>query len=170
MVERTSLPRAVLLVVVAAIVEAIVGPYLSFGGIAPRLTLIAVVIAAFGLQELQGILLGFFGGILIDALGEGLFGVGAFGGLVAGALAVRFARVQIKGVQRLLLAQAVALSIAAYDVIHLVATDLAGMNGPSFLGFLVGGVVPDAVVNGALAYVFGMWFLRRIQVRRPGWT
>ncbi|MCL6437039.1 MAG: rod shape-determining protein MreD, partial [Rubrobacteraceae bacterium] len=109
MVERTSLGRSALLVVVAAVVEAIIGPYLTFGTISPHLTLIAVAVCAFGLEEVQGLLLGFFGGVLVDALGEGLFGVGALGGLVAAAIALRLGRVQVRGVERLLLTQAAAL-------------------------------------------------------------
>lgn len=170
MVERTSVGRSVLLVVVAAIIEAIIGPYLTFGTISPHLTLIAVAVCAFGLEEVQGLLLGFFGGVLVDALGEGLFGVGSLGGLVAAAIALRLGRVQVKGIERLLLTQGAAFSVAAYDIIHLLGTELAGMNGPPLGRFVLLGVLPDAVINGALAYLFGIWLLRRVRVRGIGWT
>ena len=41
-----------------------------------RLTLIAIVFAVAPLRDLQAVLLGFFGGILLDALGSDLFGSG----------------------------------------------------------------------------------------------
>ncbi len=168
--EQVSVFRATLLVAVAAVVEAVIGPYLTFGGIAPRLTLLGIVVAVSGLQETQGLLIGFFGGVLMDALGEGLFGVGALGGLVAGAISVRVSAMKLKGAQRLILAQAVAVSVVAYDLIHLFATHLAGLQGPSVGAFVVHGVIPDALVNAVLAYLIGLRLMKLLKVRRVGWT
>ena len=82
--EQTTVVRAALVVAVAALLDAVVVPYLTFGFFSPRLTLIAVVFAAAPLRDLQAVLLGFFGGVLLDALAGDLFGVGALGGLLAG--------------------------------------------------------------------------------------
>ena len=72
--EQTSVVRAALLVALAALAEAVLGPYLTFGWISPKLTLLGIVFAVAPLRDLQAVLLGFFGGILFDALGGGLFG------------------------------------------------------------------------------------------------
>src|ERR687889_126581 len=80
--EQSSVIRAAIVVALAALLDAVVVPYLTFGFFSPRLTLIAVVFAVAPLRDLQAVLLGFFGGILLDALGSGLFGVGALGALL----------------------------------------------------------------------------------------
>ncbi|MDQ3238218.1 MAG: hypothetical protein M3Q54_11880, partial [Actinomycetota bacterium] len=66
---RHSLSRAAVVVAVAALLEAVLSPYLTFGGISPKLAVIGVVFAVAGLQDLQAVLLGFFGGVVFDALG-----------------------------------------------------------------------------------------------------
>ena len=164
---QASVIRAALLVALAAVFDVVVGPYLTFGLIAPNLTIISIVVAASGLGELQAILLGFFGGILTDALGVGvgLFGVGALGGLAAGMLAARVGTYQRKGVLRPLLFVAVCLSVAAYDLIKLIANTLAGFSGPSAVGFFFGGMLPDALLNGLLAYIIGAQLFKLVRIK-----
>ena len=96
---RHSISRAALVVAVAALLEAVLSPYLTFGGISPKFAVIGVVLAVSGLNDLQAVLLGFFGGVIFDALGGGLglFGVGALGGLLAGILAARVGAAPRKG-------------------------------------------------------------------------
>src|SRR5215218_7579198 len=79
--EQASVIRAAIVIALAALLDAVVVPYLTFGFFSPRLTLIAVVFAVAPLRDLQAVLLGFFGGILLDAFGSDLFGVGALAGL-----------------------------------------------------------------------------------------
>lgn len=153
------------MVALAAVLDAVLSPYLSIGWISPKFTIVAVVLAASGLRDLQAVLLGFFGGILIDALGGGLFGVGAFGGLVAGTLAVRAGGLRRKDTERLVMAQAVAISVAVYDLIQLAAINLAGLQGPGLGIYLVAGVVPDTLLNAVLAYLICGWMLRVIRVK-----
>lgn len=164
---QTSVIRAALLVALAAVFDAVVGPYLTFGLVAPNLTIISIVVAASGLGELQAILLGFFGGILTDALGVGvgLFGVGAIGGIVAGLLAVRVGTYQRKSVSRPVLSVAVFLSVAVYDLIKLTANGLAGFSGPSAVGFFFGGMLPDALLNGLLAYIIGVKLFKLVRIK-----
>jgi len=159
-VEQTSLVRAALLVALAALLDAVLGPYLTVGWVSPKLTLLAIVFVAAPLQDLQAVLLGFFGGILLDALSDGLFGVGALGGLLTGILAARAGAVRPKGAERLMLTQAVAISVAAYDLAYLMAINLAGLDGPAFSDYAVVGVIPDALLNALLAYLIGGWLLR----------
>src|SRR5918999_1787182 len=128
--EQASVVRATLVVASAALLEAILGPYLTFGWISPKLMVLGVVFAVAPLRDLQAVLLGFFGGVLFDALSGGLFGVGALSGLLAGLLAARAGTVRPKGAERVLLAQVVAVSVAVYDVTYLVAISLAGLEGP----------------------------------------
>src|SRR3712207_6177561 len=137
--EQTSIVRATLLVALAALLEAVLGPYLTFGWVSPKLTLLGIVFAVAALQDLQGVLVGFFGGILFDALSGGLFGVGTLSGLLAGLLSARAGTVRPKGAERLLLAQVVAISVAAYDLAYLVAISLAGLEGPPFADYVVVG-------------------------------
>ncbi len=160
--EQASVVRAAIVVTLAALLEAVVGPYLTFTFFSPKLTLIAVVFAASQLRDLQAVLLGFFGGILLDSLGSDLFGVGTLGGLLAGTLAARAGAVRRKGTERFVLAQAVALAVAAYDVLGLIARLLAGLGVPSLAEYTVGGVLPDAALNALLAFFIGGWLLRTV--------
>lgn len=159
--ERTSIVRAAVVVAVAALVGAVVTPYLDFGWFSPKFVIVAIVFAAAGLRDLQGILLGFFGGILGDALGSGVlpFGVGAIGGLVAAILAVRYGMAWSRRAERLLLAQLVAVSVVAYDVVQVAALELAGLDRPPLLEYALSGILPDALLNGLLAYLIGGWLL-----------
>ena len=167
--EQASVVRAAVVVALAALLEAVIGPYLTFDFFSPKLTLIAVVFAASQLRDLQAVLLGFFGGILLDALGSDLFGVGALGGLLAGTLAARAGAVRRKGTERLVLAQAVGLVVAAYDVMGLTARSLAGLGVPALGEYAVGGVLPDAVLNALLAYLVGGWLLKTVSTKPRSW-
>src|SRR3712207_1457941 len=158
--EQTSIVRATLLVALAALLEAVLGPYLTFGWVSPKLTLLGIVFAVAALQDLQGVLVGFFGGVLFDALSGGLFGVGALSGLLAGLLAARAGDVRPKGAERVLLAQVVMISVAAYDLTYLTALNLAGLQAPAFGEYAVVGLIPDAALNALLAYFIGSWLVR----------
>jgi rod shape-determining protein MreD len=158
--EQTSVVRAALFVALAALLDAVLGPYLTFGWISPKLTLLGVVFAVAPLRDLQAVLLGFFGGILFDALSGGLFGVGSLSGLLAGILSARAGAVRPRGAERLLLAQVVAVSVAAYDLAYLMALNLAGLEGPPFGEYAVAGLLPDALLNALLAYLVGGWLLK----------
>jgi rod shape-determining protein MreD len=159
-VEQTSVVRAALLVALAALCEAVLGPYLTFGWFSPKLTLLGIVFAVAPLRDLQAVMLGFFGGILFDALSGGLFGVGAMSGLLAGILSARAGTVRPKGAERLLLAQVLAISVASYDLIYVLALGLAGLEAPAFGDYLVVGLLPDALLNALLAYLAGRWLLK----------
>lgn len=168
--EQTSVVRAALVVAVAALLDAVLVPYLTFSWISPNLTLLAIVFAVAPLRDLQAVLIGFFGGILLDALGGGLFGAGALGGLVAGTLSMRLASsVRHKGTERFVLAQVVALSVVAYDLIQLAAIRLAGLAGPPFGQYLIAGALPDALLNALLAYAVGTTLLRITRSKPRGW-
>src|SRR5918992_2573194 len=167
--EQTSVGRAALLVALAALSEAVVGPYLTFGFISPKLTLLGIVFAVAPLRDLQAVLLGFFGGVLFDALSGGLFGVGALSGLLAGILSSRAGDVRPKGAERLLLAQVVAISVVAYDLTYLTALNLAGLAAPPFGEYAVAGVLPDVALNTLLAYFVGGWLLRIGRDKARGW-
>ncbi len=168
--EQTSVVRATIVVAVAALLEAVLAPYLTFGPFSPRLTLIAIVFSVAQLRELQAVLLGFFGGILLDALGTGLFGVGAAGGLLAGVLASRAgAAVGRGGSEKGLLAQVVGVSILGYDLIGLLARRLAGFGAPEFGDYALVSVLPDAALNALLAYLIGGWVLRAVRTKIATW-
>lgn len=162
---HTSVVRAAILIALAAVLGAVVAPYFDFGWFSPKFVIIAVVFSVAGLRDLQGILLGFFGGVLSDTLGSGmfLFGVGAMGGVVAATLAVRYGTRWSKGAERFMLAQLVALSVGAYGLIRLLAADLVGFERPPLLGYLLSGVLPDAILNGLLAYLIGGWLLKAVR-------
>lgn len=168
--EHSSVVRAALVVAGAALLDAVLGPYLSFGWISPNLTLIAIVFAVASLRELQAVLVGFFGGVLLDALGGGLFGAGALGGLVAGSLSMRLGTTLGRGgAERFVLAQVAALSVAAYDLIEFAAVALAGMSRPPLGQYLIAGALPDALLNAVLAYAAGGALLRITRPKPRGW-
>jgi rod shape-determining protein MreD len=167
--EQTTVVRAALVVAVAALLDAVVVPYLTFGFFSPRLTLIAVVFAA-PLRDLQAVLLGFFGGVLLDALGGALFGVGALGGLLAAALAARATAVRRKGTERVLLAQVAGIAVAAYDLLGYTARGLAGLSVPQLSEYAVWGILPDALINALIAFLIGGWLLQIVNVKpQHGW-
>ena len=165
--EQTTVVRAALVVAAAALLDAVVVPYLTFGFFAPRLTLIAVVFAAAPLRDLQAVLLGFFGGVLLDALGGELFGVGAIGGLLAAALSTRASAVRSKGAERVLLAQVAGLAVAAYDLLGYGARWLAGIAVPHLGEYAVWGILPDAAINALIAFLIGGWLLNVVNVKVP---
>jgi|SRR5215204_150176 len=167
--EQASVVRASLAVAAAALLEAVLGPYLTFGWISPKLMVLGVVFAVAPLRDLQAVLLGFFGGTLFDALGGGLFGVGALSGLLAGILSARAGDVRPKGAERLLLAQVVAISVAAYDLTYLTALNFAGLQAPRFSEYAVAGVIPDALLNALLAYFVGGWLLHVGREKTGAW-
>ena len=164
--EQTSVLRASLVVALGALLEAVLSPYLTFGPVSPKFTLLAIVYAVYPLGDLQAVLIGFFGGVLYDALGGGIFGVGAMGGLIAALLAARAGAGRRKGMEGLLMAQAAALSVAAYDIIDVVARGLAGLYAPPLGGYLFTGVLPDTLLNGALAYTLAAWMSWRVRKRK----
>ena len=168
--EQASVIRAAIVVALAAVLDAVVVPYLTFGFFSPRLTLIAIVFAVAPLRDLQAVLLGFFGGILLDALGSDLFGVGALGGLIAAMLASRSSAVRRRGSERVLLAQVAGLAVACYDLLGYSARWLAGLGVPQLGEYAVVGVLPDALINALLAFLVGGWLLNLVDIKTPhGW-
>lgn len=165
--EQASVVRAALVVAIAALLEAVIGPYLTFGYFSPKLTLIAVVFAAAPLRDLQAVLLGFFGGVLLDALGGDLFGVGALGGLLAAGLSARASAVQGRGTERVLLAQVAGIGVAAFDILGYTARWLAGLGVPQLGEYAVWGVLPDALINAVIAFLIGGWLLNIVNVKTP---
>ena len=174
---QTSIVRAALLVALAALLEATLSPLLTLGWVAPRFLVLGLIVAVIGLRDLQGLLLGFFGGVLTDALSSGIFGVGTLGGVLAAAVGVRAGILRRKGSTGLFMAQAVAISVAVYDLLGLFAVSLAGRGGPSasgyvsgFADYLITGVVPDVLLNAALAYFVGGRILRFIVTKEDTWN
>jgi rod shape-determining protein MreD len=167
---QTYIVRATLLVGVAALLEVTLSPLLAIGWVGPRFLVLGVVIAVAGLRELQALLLGFFGGVLMDALSGGLFGVGALGGAFTAAISVRAGTVRRKGQERLLLAQEVAVAVAVYDLLSLFAPILAGQNMPPISSYLIAGVIPDVILNAVLAYLVGVRLRQLISVKEERWT
>lgn len=161
--------RAALLVALAALLEGVLSPLLTFEWVGPKFLVLGVAVAVTGLRDLQALLLGFFGGVLTDALSGGFFGVGALGGILAAAVSVRIGAARRKREERLLLVQAVAVAVAAYDLLSLFAPLLAGQGGPLISSYLFGGVIPDVLLNSLLAYLVGGW-LRKIIITEERWT
>jgi rod shape-determining protein MreD len=167
--QQTSIIRAAIVVAIAAVMEVVLGPYLELGWLSPKFVILGVVFAVPALRDLQAVLLGFFAGVLFDSLAGGLFGVGSLGGLVAATLAVRANAIRRKGAERFVMAQVVAASVAVYDLINFMATGLAGLQTPPFGEFLIGGVLPDALLNGLLAYLIGGWLLKISRPKTRSW-
>lgn len=159
---QVSVVRASLLVASGALLEAALTPLLKFGWVSPKFAILAIVIAVAGQRDLQAFLLGFFGGVLMDALGGGIFGVGALAGLAAATISMRAGAAHRKGSAAPVLTVAAALAVAVYDLLGLLAPALAGDAVPPLGAYLVAGVLPDVLLNAALAYLFGAWVLGTI--------
>lgn len=168
MLGRTLIVRAALLIAVSALLEAALSPFLTLGWVAPRFVILGIVVGVTGLRDLQALLLGFFGGVLIDALGGGFFGVGALGGILAATLSIRAETARLKSDAHLVVAQAVA--VAAYDLLALLAFALTGQNTPPAMRYILGGVIPDVLLNAFLAYLVGGWLLRLITTKEEKWA
>ena len=75
-----------------------------------------------------------------------------------------------KGGTRLFFAQTVAVAVAAYDLLTLFATALAGQGSPPIMSYLAGGMVPDVLLNALLAYLVGGSLLRLLIAKEEEWT
>lgn len=168
--RRASTFRAVALVSLGALSQAVIVPYLTFGLLAPALAILCVVAATAGLKWSVALPVGFFGGVLVDALGPGLFGVGALSGVIAAALASRAGIVGNSSVSRLRLSGVVAAAVAAHDAVSVAAFGLSGESWPPMVEFLSLGLVPDALLNAGLAYVVGGLLVALVLVKEKAWT
>lgn len=168
--RRVSIIRAVALVALGAVLQAVISPYLTFGFLAPALALLCVVVATAGLKWSVALPVGFFGGTLLDALGAGLFGVGALSGVLAAAVSSRAGILGGNKFSRLRLAGVAAVAVAAHDLASVAALELSGESWPPMLRFLSLGVLPNAALNGVLAYAAGGLLLRFLLVKEKGWT
>ena len=155
MLGQTFIVRAAILVALGALLEAALSPFLTLGWVGPKFLVLGVVVAVTNLRELT------------DALSGGLFGVGALGGIVAAAVSVRAGAARVKGEARLVLAQAVA--VAAYDLLSLFGLFLASREGPPLARYILGGVVPDVLLNAFLAYLVGGWLLKLVITKEEHW-
>ena len=168
MVGGASIVRAAVFVGIAAVLEAALSPLFTFGWVGPKFAILGIVIATSVQRDLQALLLGFFGGILTDALaaGTGIFGVGAVGGLLAATVSMRASG--RNGGARALLALSTVVAVAAYDLVGIFALSLAGEGGPSIVAYFFGGILPDALLNGALAYLVGAWLVKLLTKKDGG--
>ena len=164
---RNSILLAALVVGVSAFLEAVITPWVRIGWVGPSFTMIGIVISTVGLRELEGMLLGFFGGVLLDALGAGIFGVGALSGLLAGFISVRVGTYIRRDRTRSLLAQLTFLVVFVSDLIGWGAARIVGDSVPSFFMYLFTGALPDGVANALLAFIIGGAVLSFLQRRRP---
>lgn len=169
-VRRASTARAVVLTTAGALLQAVVVPYLAFGPFAPALAVLGVVVATAGLKGPVALPLGFFGGTLVDALGSGFFGVGALSGVIAAALSSRAGIMDEGSATRLRLAGVVAAAVAAHDLASVAALGLSGGSWPPVIEFVSLGVLPNAALNAALAYVAGGALLRLVLAKEKTWT
>lgn len=168
--RRVSTIRAVTLVFLGALSQAVISPYLTFGLLAPALAVLCIVAATAGLKWSVALPVGFFGGILVDALGSGLFGVGALSGVIASTLASRAGIVGKGTVSPARMAVVVAVSVAAHDSVSVAALGLSGESWPPLIGFLSLGLAPDALLNAGLAYVLGGVLVALVLVKERSWT
>ena len=160
-----------MLVALAALLEVALSPLVTFGWVAPRFLVLGAVVAVTGLRDLQALLLGFFGGVLTDALSGGLFGAGALGGVLAAAISLRIGAARRRKVGTSpALAQAVAVAVVVYDLLGLLAPILVGRDSPPIATYIAGGVIPDALLNGLLAYLVGGRLLKLITTKEDKWT
>lgn len=167
--RRASTFRAFVLVAVAALLQVVLVPYLDLGFVAPAVSLLCVAVAAAGLREPAGLLVGFFGGVLVDALGSGLFGVYALSAVLAAALSSRAGLLEVGVSTRLRLAGVVALAVAAHDLASVAALGLTGGGWPPPASFALVGLLPDALLNGLLAYLVGGALLGFVLVKVKRW-
>ena len=89
--------------------------------------------------------------------------------VLAGILSARAGTLRPKGAERLLLAQVVAISVAAYDLTYLAALNLAGLESPPIGDYAVAGLIPDVLLNAFLAYLIGWWLLKRGRDKTNAW-
>jgi rod shape-determining protein MreD len=157
-------------VCLGSLLQVVLVPYLDLWLLAPALMVLCVVAATSGLKWSVALPIGFFGGVLVDALGAGLFGVGALSGVIAAAVSC-WSGVDDKGnASRLRFAGVVAAAVAAHDLASVFALGLSGESWPPVIELLLLGVLPNAALNALLAYVVGGVLFRLVLTRERSWT
>jgi rod shape-determining protein MreD len=147
-----SLTLAAVGAVLAALFDTSVAPYLRIGSAQPDLVLIFAVIWTVVVGFDGGLIWAFAGGLLIDLLAPRPLGSTAFALLLTVGAATVYARAIVRGrYARPVLA--VFLGSLAYTSLYLVANRV--LRGPIPADAAISAIVPTAVVDAAIALIFG---------------
>lgn len=160
---RTAVP-VFASVLVAALLQVGLAPYVAVGGVVPNLLLLVVVTLALVRGPAAGTSAGFAAGLIFDLLGSGPVGpmalVLALTGYVAGLL-----HEQMFAEGWLLPLTVLALASLSAEVAYGLILDLLGSPGPFWLAFVTK-MLPGAVYNTVLALVVYPWLARFLRPER----
>lgn len=156
---------AALAVVIAALLQAGLAPYLAVGGIVPNFLLLVVVTIAFTTGPTEGAVAGFAAGLAFDLLGTVAVGpmalVLTLAGFVAGLLhEAMFAE------GWLLPLIVLAITALASEIAYGLILDLLGYD-VAFWQALFTKMVPGAVYNTTLALLVFPWLARMLRRNQP---
>jgi hypothetical protein len=59
--------------------------------------------------------------------------------------------------------------VTVYDLLSLLGLFLASREGPPLARYILGGVVPDVLLNAFLAYLVGGWLLKLVITKEEHW-
>lgn len=161
---RRFLPTAAA-IIVAALLQAGVAPYLAIGHVVPNFLLLVVVTIALVEGPGPGAWAGFAAGMLFDLLGTGPVGpmvaVLAITGYVAGLM-----RENMFAEGWLLPLSVLGIASLGSEVAYGLVLDMLGQGGPFWLTFF-GKMLPSAVYDTALALLVYPWLARFLRQDRP---
>lgn len=158
---RRALPT-IAAVLLAALLQAGLAPYLSIGGVTPNFLLLVVVTLALTEGPTPGASAGFAAGLLFDLLGTGPVGPMTLAFTVTGFLA-GLLHAQMFAEGWLLPLTVLAVAALGAEIAYGVLLSLLGEGGSFLLGLLTK-MLPAAVYNTVLALLVYPWlarFLRR---------
>jgi rod shape-determining protein MreD len=161
---RRLLPAAVA-ILVAALLQVGIAPYMTIGGVTPNFLLLVVVTLALTTGPNEGATAGFVAGLLFDLIGTGPVGpmalVLAATGYFAGLL-----HEQMFAEGWLLPITVLAIAAISAEVAYGLLLMLLGEGGSFWQSFFTK-MLPAAVYNTALALLVYPWLARFLRHERP---
>jgi len=150
--------------IAAAVLQVMIAPHISIGGVVPSVPLLVVITLAFIEGPGAGSVAGFSGGLLLDMLGTGPIGAWALVLTLVGYLAGLLSE-NVFAEGWLLPVTVALLAGLAAEFFYLLALAVLGVGVP--LGSaLLSVVVPKGVYNAGLALLLYPWLARFLRTDR----
>lgn len=152
-------------VLIAAVLQAGLAPYLSIGGVVPNFMMLVVVTLALVEGPGAGASTGFAAGLLFELLGSGPVGPMVLVLTLTGYLAGLMHEKMFAEGWLLPLTVLAVVSLGA-EISYGLILNLLDVGGPFWLTFITK-MLPGAVYNTALALLLYPWLARFLRVDRP---
>jgi rod shape-determining protein MreD len=152
-------------ILVAALLQVALAPYMAIGGVVPNFLLIVVVTLALVEGPTAGASAGFAAGLIFDLLGSGPVGPMALVLCVTGYMAgLLHEHMFAEG--WLLPLTVLAIASLASSLAYGLILDILGVGGPFLITFVTK-MLPEAIYDTALALLVYPWLARFLRQDRP---